>query len=86
MIKRLGGFLFSLAIIACGAQANAQSKASRQDNERWQQAIEYYMEVDMDVKTIGYKVFKKLNTPIILRKTSIKFSTTFISMLSNREA
>uniref|UniRef100_UPI0040487D0E M1 family metallopeptidase n=1 Tax=Roseivirga sp. TaxID=1964215 RepID=UPI0040487D0E len=51
MIKRLGGFLFSLAILACGAQANAQSKATRQDNERWQQAIEYYMEVDMDVKT-----------------------------------
>jgi len=72
MIKRLGGFLFSLAIIACGAQANAQSKASRQDNERWQQAIEYYMEVDMDVKTNRLQGVQKVkytnNSPEDLNK------------------
>ena len=72
MIKRLGGFLFSLAILASGAQANAQSKASRQDNERWQQAIEYYMEVDMDVKTNRLQGVQKVkytnNSPEDLNK------------------
>lgn len=72
MIKRLGGFLFSLAILASGAQANAQSKASRQDNERWQQAIEYYMEVDMDVKTNRLQGIQKVkytnNSPEDLNK------------------
>lgn len=72
MIKRLGGFLFSLAILASGAQANAQSKATRQDNERWQQAIEYYMEVDMDVKTNRLQGVQKVkytnNSPEDLNK------------------
>ncbi|MFT6828890.1 MAG: hypothetical protein ACJAZV_002184, partial [Roseivirga sp.] len=72
MIKRLGGFLFSLAILTCGAQANAQSKATRQDNERWQQAIEYYMEVDMDVKTNRLQGVQKVkytnNSPEDLNK------------------
>lgn len=51
MIKRIGGLLFALAIMANGHNMMAQGKANRPDNERWQQAIEYYMEVDMDVKT-----------------------------------
>jgi hypothetical protein len=72
MTKRLGGFLFSLAILVCGAKANAQSKAIRQDNERWQQAIEYYMEVDMDVKTNRLQGVQKVkytnNSPEDLNK------------------
>jgi hypothetical protein len=51
MIKRIGGMLFALALLASVNNTNAQSKATRPDNERWQQAIEYYMEIDMDVKT-----------------------------------
>ena len=38
----------------------AQNKASRQDNERWQQHAEYTMEIDMNVKTNRYQGKQKL--------------------------
>ncbi|MFT7057417.1 MAG: hypothetical protein ACJAXB_001909 [Candidatus Endobugula sp.] len=60
MIKRIGGMLFAMAMLANAHYANAQGKATRPDNERWQQAIEYYMEIDMDVKTNRYQGVQKV--------------------------
>ena len=37
-----------------------QKKADRNDNERWQQRVNYYMEIDMDVKTNQYQGKQKL--------------------------
>jgi hypothetical protein len=47
-------------MLANAHYANAQGKATRPDNERWQQAIEYYMEIDMDVKTNRYQGVQKV--------------------------
>ncbi|OEK03704.1 peptidase M1 [Roseivirga sp. 4D4] len=39
----------------------AQGKANRSDNERWQQRVNYYMEIDMDVETNRYQGVQKLD-------------------------
>ena len=39
---------------------NGQDKATRKDNERWQQKAKYYMEIDMDVNTNKYQGKQKL--------------------------
>ena len=44
---------FNIALIG-------QEKASRQDNERWQQHVNYTMEIDMDVETNRYQGTQKL--------------------------
>lgn len=50
-MKRLKAQLFTLIMLLCTITVNAQEKASRQANERWQQKADYSMEIDMDVKT-----------------------------------
>ena len=39
----------------------AQEKANRSDNERWQQRVNYYMEIDMDVETNRFQGIQKLD-------------------------
>jgi len=39
----------------------AQEKANRSDNERWQQRVNYYMEIDMDVETNRFQGVQKLD-------------------------
>jgi len=48
--------LYALAFcLLAGSSLNAQQQATRAANERWQQKANYYMEVDMDVKTNRYQ-------------------------------
>lgn len=39
----------------------AQEKANRSDNERWQQRVNYYMEIDMNVETNRFQGVQKLD-------------------------
>jgi hypothetical protein len=43
--------LLTLVMLAFAATLNAQDKATKPDDERWQQKADYYMEIDMDVNT-----------------------------------
>lgn len=47
-------------LFSTAAMLWAQGKADRSDNERWQQRVNYYMEIDMDVKTDRYQGKQKL--------------------------
>ena len=49
-----------LAILFLNLGLRAQDKATRQDNERWQQRVNYTMEIDMDVNTNRYQGKQKL--------------------------
>ncbi|WP_082338116.1 M1 family metallopeptidase [Roseivirga seohaensis] len=54
MTKKIGSYFLSMALLMFSLQACSQGNgpaATKPDNERWQQAIEYKMEIDMDVKT-----------------------------------
>ena len=47
---------FLLALFLWGSSLlNAQNRATKPDNERWQQRVNYYMEIDMDVETNRYQ-------------------------------
>ncbi|WP_236017282.1 M1 family metallopeptidase [Roseivirga sp. E12] len=47
-------------LVGTTAMLLAQGKANRSDNERWQQRVNYYMEIDMDVETNRYQGVQKL--------------------------
>lgn len=49
-------FLLSVASLLV-----AQEKANRSDNERWQQRVNYYMEIDMNVETNRFQGVQKLD-------------------------
>lgn len=53
--------IYQLALLMLAtATLSAQQKAQRADNERWQQKANYYMEIDMDVKTNRFQGKQKL--------------------------
>ncbi|MCE7996775.1 MAG: M1 family metallopeptidase [Roseivirga sp.] len=54
-MKKLKAQLLALVMITCTIAVNAQQKATRQANERWQQEANYTMEIDMDVETNRYQ-------------------------------
>ena len=63
MTKKLGGYLLSLTLLAFSLQACSQQSENvriKPDNERWQQAIKYEMEIDMDVETNRYQGVQKV--------------------------
>ncbi len=53
-VSMLFVFLFGLSPVF------SQELATRKDNERWQQRVNYYMEIDMDVNTNRYQGKQKL--------------------------
>ena len=58
MTKKFGSYFLSMALLMLSMQACSQGSgtgAIKADNDRWQQAIEYKMEIDMDVKTNRYQ-------------------------------
>ena len=59
-----------LLFLLCAGPLQAQQKATRPDNERWQQEANYYMEIDMDVNTNRYQGIQKIeytnNSPDVL--------------------
>lgn len=64
---------FLLALFLWGSSLlNAQTRATRPDNERWQQRVNYYMEIDMDVKTNRYQGKQRIeytnNSPDVLNQ------------------
>lgn len=68
MKLRLTVFLMAFSI--CSAPIWAQGKATIKDSERWQQHADYYMEIDMDVKTNRFQGIQKIeytnNSPDVL--------------------
>lgn len=68
MKLRLTVFLMAFSI--CSAPVWAQGKATIKDSERWQQHADYYMEIDMDVKTNRFQGIQKIeytnNSPDVL--------------------
>lgn len=48
-------------LLSATAMVWAQGKANRSDHERWQQRVNYYMEIDMDVETNRYQGVQKLD-------------------------
>lgn len=54
-MKKLKGLLLALIMLTPTVTLNAQQKATRQANERWQQEANYTMEIDMDVETNRYQ-------------------------------
>lgn len=50
-MKNLKALLLALVMFSGTITINAQQKATRQANERWQQEANYTMEIDMDVET-----------------------------------
>ncbi len=48
-------------LLSVSAVLMAQGRATKKDNERWQQRVNYYMEVDMDVNTNRFQGFQKLD-------------------------
>jgi len=57
-MKKLSFSLCALLLLELGLLG--QDKATKQDNERWQQHVNYTMEIDMDVKTNRYNGKQKL--------------------------
>lgn len=48
-------------LVGVASLLTAQQKANRSDNERWQQRVNYYMEIDMDVETNRFQGVQKLD-------------------------
>ncbi len=69
-MRKLSIILTALLVCGLGSNVFGQGKASRQDNERWQQRVNYTMEIDMDVNTNKYQGKQKLeytnNSPDVL--------------------
>lgn len=51
----------AILFVGASAMVMAQGKANRSDNERWQQRVNYYMEIDMDVETNRFQGVQKLD-------------------------
>ena len=48
-------------LLGAASMLMAQEKANRSDNERWQQRVNYYMEIDMNVETNRFQGVQKLD-------------------------
>ena len=57
---KLKSLICSALMLTITVVSFAQGKADRAENERWQQRVNYYMEVDMDVKTNKFTGIQKL--------------------------
>ncbi len=57
---KLKQLILSISMLSVAVFAFAQGKADRAENERWQQRVNYYMEVDMNVETNRFNGIQKL--------------------------